>query len=89
MLGTLLLLLSGATLALCWPSERPPWDGDAKGLGAVYLVAPPATARLPWPKRALSLFAHWRPQQYNPGGDEPELPSDFVGRPHGLPLRWG
>ncbi|XP_037559246.1 uncharacterized protein LOC119436464 [Dermacentor silvarum] len=89
MLCPLLLLAVGAVVALGRPSDRTPWDSEARDLLALrYLSGEGRGVRPAWPKRALSLFAHWRPQ-YTPGGDEPELPSDISGRPHGLPLRWG
>ncbi|XP_077505710.1 uncharacterized protein LOC144115273 isoform X2 [Amblyomma americanum] len=89
MLCPLLLLVAGAVAASGWPIDRAARNADDRDLLAMRYLSGGGGSRPTWPnKRALSLFAHWRPQ-YTPGGDEPELPSDISGRPHGLPLRWG
>ncbi|KAL3242140.1 hypothetical protein MRX96_021505 [Rhipicephalus microplus] len=66
MLCPLLLLAVGAVVALGRPSDRTPWDSDARDLLALrYLSGEGRGVRPALTKRALSLFAHWRPQ-YTP-----------------------
>ncbi|XP_077538419.1 uncharacterized protein LOC144151057 [Haemaphysalis longicornis] len=86
-------VVAGGAGALGWPSDRTRWDTDARDLLALHYLSggdgsSSSSGRPAWPKRALSLFAHWRPQ-YSTGGDEPEMPSEISRRPHALPLRWG